>query len=309
VTERAPHEVDPADEARHQPTDEELFNESYYMDFVTEDGTLGGYVRLGLYPNMKVAWWTTMIVGPDRPVVASVAYDLPVPADPSLVVSAAPHELALEVLDPLKALRVVSHTPGTVHETAGAVYRDDPGVPCDVELDLTWQTDGSPYHYELTTRYEIPCLVEGSVTIDGTRHDVRGVGQRDHSWGVRDWWAFGWCWSSVRLDDGTRVHFSDIRIPGVKVAFGYRQQAGRVETISAIDMHEDLGEDAFPERATAALSPMGLSLEIEPVAYGPLVLRSNDGRVSRFPRAMARYRVPGGAQGWGWIEWNQPQGA
>ena len=37
-----------------------------------------GTCRIGLYPNLGVTWWTTMIVGADRPLVASVAYDLPV---------------------------------------------------------------------------------------------------------------------------------------------------------------------------------------------------------------------------------------
>ena len=55
---------------------------------------------------------------------------------------------------------------------------------------------------------------------------VDGHGQRDHSWGVRDWWAFGWCWAAARLDDGTRVHFADIRMPGLPVAFGYLQPPG-----------------------------------------------------------------------------------
>ena len=39
---------------------------------------MAGYARIGLYPNLGVTWWTTMLVGADRPVVASVAYDLPV---------------------------------------------------------------------------------------------------------------------------------------------------------------------------------------------------------------------------------------
>ena len=34
---------------------------------------------------------------------------------------------------------------------------------------------------------------------------------------------------SVRLDDGTRVHLADIRMPGFPVAFGYIQPPGVVE--------------------------------------------------------------------------------
>ena len=107
------------------------------------------------------------------------------------------------------------------------------GTPAQLDLDLTWTTDGVPYHYDLTTRYEIPCLVTGTVTIDGETFTVDGQGQRDHSWGVRDWWAFGWCWCSMRLDDGTRVHLADIRmgIPDMPVFFGYIQKPGEVAAI------------------------------------------------------------------------------
>ena len=81
MTDPDPHAVDPADEGRHVPTDEPLWNESHYLDFVTNDGAIAGYARIGLYPNLGVTWWTTMLVGPDRPLVASMAYDWAVPTE------------------------------------------------------------------------------------------------------------------------------------------------------------------------------------------------------------------------------------
>ena len=44
-------------------------------------------------------------------------------------------------------------------------YTDPGWEPTSASLDLTWTTDGAPYHYVLTTRYEIPCQLAGSVTI------------------------------------------------------------------------------------------------------------------------------------------------
>ena len=58
----AEHVVLPDDEARHTPDGDDLWNESYYCDFVRDDGSMGGWLRLGLYPNRQVAWWTTWIV-------------------------------------------------------------------------------------------------------------------------------------------------------------------------------------------------------------------------------------------------------
>src|SRR5687767_10343755 len=52
-----------ADEGRHEPSDDPLWNESWYFDFASPDATVGGYVRLGLYPNLGVAWYWAYLVG------------------------------------------------------------------------------------------------------------------------------------------------------------------------------------------------------------------------------------------------------
>jgi hypothetical protein len=301
------HAVDPSDEQRHPPDSEVLWNESYYLDFVTADGAVGGYARMGLYPNLAVTWWTAMVVGADRPTTASVAYDLPVAAGAGLEIKSAGYDLRGSIDDPLAVMSLRGTAPGAVHADPAAVYRGERGAPTPVELDLVWTTDGTPYHYDLTTRYEVPCLVSGEVTVGGTTMAVDGHGQRDHSWGVRDWWAFGWCWASARLDDGTRVHFADIRMPGFPIAFGYIQPpGGPTIPVESLRVAEVAGRDGLPERATAVIDPGGLQLDIEPFAFGPLLLVAPDGRTSRFPRAAARFVARDGRTGTGWIEWNQP---
>jgi hypothetical protein len=302
------HEVDPADEGRHRPEPDRLWNESHYLDFVAVGGAIAGYVRIGLYPGLGVTWWTTTLVGVDRPLTASMSYDLPVADGTGLLLNSHGVEVEAVVEAPLSAMTVRGTAPAVVHADPAAVYRGEPGDPATIGLDLTWTTDGTPYQYDLTTRYEVPCLVRGEITIDGERLAIVGQGQRDHSWGVRDWWAFGWCWAAARLDDGTRVHFADIRIPGSPVAFGYLQPGdGSAHTVEALDVSEILGEAGLPVSARAALEPGGLELQIEPLAFGPLLLVAPDGRTSRFPRAAARFVARDGRAGTGWIEWNQPE--
>lgn len=320
----AEHVVLPDDENRHTPDAEGLWNESYYCDFVHADGSLGGWLRLGLYPNRQVAWWTTWIVWPDRPGVCSADYRAPVPPGDSLVSETGSggsgsneQRIEIDVRRPLEEFRLAASAPAHVIDPPEQVYGhaqgEQSGTPAQLDLDLTWTTDGVPYHYDLTTRYEIPCLVTGTVTVDGETFTVDGQGQRDHSWGVRDWWAFGWCWCSMRLEDGTRVHLADIRmgIPGMPVFFGYIQKAGEVHPATALTVTEDLGDHGFPSRARIDITAGdSLGLEVTPVAFGPVLLRNDeDGRVSRFPRAMVQCRSDDGHTGAGWIEWNQPDTA
>ncbi len=320
---RAPHTVLPADENRHDPERDDLWNESYYCDFVTADGALGGWLRLGLYPNRHVAWWTAWIVRPGRPGICSVDYQAPVPPGHTLIADSPIDgrrggRIEIDVRRPLEEFRLAAHVPATTVANPADVYttgEHDAGPGADLDLDLTWTTDGSAYHYELTTRYEIPCLVAGTVTIDGEAMTVDGQGQRDHSWGVRDWWAFGWCWCSMRLDDGTRVHLADIRMPGMPVFFGYVQTAGRVSPVTALTVTEELGQHGFPTNARiqiAAATEHDLGLEVTPLAFGPVLLRDDEPaaganpRTSRFPRAMVACHADDGRNGAGWIEWNQP---
>jgi hypothetical protein len=307
MTDLTRHHVEPADEQRHAPGSELLWNESYYLDFVGWDGAIAGYARIGLCPILGVTWWTAMIVGTDRPVAASVAYDLPVIAGTGLVLDSGGVDISLAVDAPLIGMTMQGTAPAVLLDEAGAVYRGEPGRPVTIGFDLTWATDGMPYHYDLTTRYEVPCLVTGHVTVGTERIEVDGHGQRDHSWGVRDWWAFGWCWTAARLDDGTRVHAADIRIPGQPVAFGYVQVPGAsVEPVTGLAVTEVRGEEGMPVTARALLEPGRLDLLIQPLAYGPLLLVAPDGRVSRFPRAVASFAAEDGRTGTGWIEWNQP---
>ncbi len=304
----APHRVDPTDEGLHTPDADPLWNESYYLDFVADDGLVGGYARVGLYPNLGVTWWTTMVVGPGRPMVASVDYHLPILSGADMTLEADGHSIACLPEDPLRAMRLRATAPAASHDDPAASYRGETGRATALAMDLVWTTDGTPYQYDVTTRYEIPSRVEGEVSVGDERIVVRGEGQRDHSWGVRDWWAFGWCWASVRLDDGTRVHWADIRVPGFPVALGYVQPPdGSVLTIETLSVSEDDGKEGMPFRGTAIVEPGHLELDIEPVAFAPLLLTADDGRVSRFPRAMARFTARDGRAGTGWIEWNQPE--
>jgi hypothetical protein len=325
------HSVLPADEGRHDPDAEDLWNESYYSDFVTTDGSLGGWFRLGLYPNRRVAWWTAWIVRPGRrgssgtaaPGICAVDYRAPVPPGRGLtsdspVTGRSGGRIEIELQRPLEAFRIAARVPATAVADPADVYRTgehEAGPAADLDIDLTWTTDGSPYHYELTTRYEIPCLVAGTVTIDDETSTVEGQGQRDHSWGVRDWWAFGWCWCSMRLDDATRIHLADVRIPGMRSFFGYVQAPGTVHPITALSVSEDLGEHGLPRRARieiAAGPEHEIGLEVTPRAFGPVLLRDDNPvpgsapRTSRFPRAMTTCVADDGRTGSGWIEWNQP---
>lgn len=295
---------DPGDEGPHGPGPEQLWGESWYFDAVSDDGTLGVWVRLGLYPNLGVAWYTALVCGPDRPTVAVVDYAAPLPTAGSLASGAADHV----VEEPLQRMRVTFEGTGAAYADPADVLRRLPGTDLPVALDLVWETDGTPYQYRITTRYEIPCRVSGTVRVGDEVLSLSGPGQRDHSWGLRDWWALDWVWSAGRLDDGTRFHAVDLRLPeGERLGVGYLQDGAGLVELEAVGAVEEVGEDGLPTSAQLTLSPGGLVLDVVPRAFGPLLLDAPDGRVSHFPRAMCDVTAADGRRGTAWLEWNLNQ--
>jgi hypothetical protein len=299
----------PSDERAHPPGTEPYWGESWYFDFVSADGTLGGYVRLGLYPNLGRAWYWACLVGEGRGLTTVIDHHVPLPAPGSLEVRSDGLWADHTVEAAFDHVSLGCEAFGVEVDDPAEVYGSLRGARMPLGLDLEWETVGpGAYPYPGTTRYEIPCTVHGEVLVGDERIELDGTGQRDHSWGVRDWWQFDWLWTAGALEDGTRFHTADIRIPGMEAyAPGYVQEPGGTrEQIASCSSSEERGQHGFPDRATVECGD--LHLEVEPLAFAPVLLTADDGaRTSRFPRALCRFTAADGRTGTGWTEWNQVQ--
>ncbi|MFN8018214.1 MAG: hypothetical protein U0P45_08830 [Acidimicrobiales bacterium] len=305
--------ADPADEARHASGDALLWSESWYLDFVDPERGIGGYVRLGLYPNLGTAWYWGCVVGPDRPLVTVIDADVPLPR-------LGTHEVRTEGLwadytveTPLDHVSVGLEAFGIATDDPAEAYGDLRGERTPLGFDLEWETDGGTYAYPGVTRYEVPCRVHGEVLVGDERFELDGHGQRDHSWGERDWWTYAWSWTAGRLDDGTRFHGVDVHIDGAALyGTGYLQGAGEAgpEALHGTDdvaSDAELGREGLPTSGTWRVGE--LALDVEPIAFSPVGIvapPSLGGGLTRFPRAWCRFQAADGRQGQGWTEWNQP---
>jgi hypothetical protein len=294
------------DELAHAPTAEPLWSESWYADFVDAAQGLGGWFRVGLIANQQTAWVHALLCGPDMPTVA-VDARVPLPADPWLLRTDS-FEVSHFTTAPLQTYRVDVRAQARAYPDPSALLRGEPGTPVEMAMNLVWATDGTPYKYRLTTRYEIPCTVSGTVTVDDTNYRVDSVpGQRDHSWGVRDWWSMDWIWSALHLDDGTHLHGVNIRIPGApRFSIGYIQGSdGGVTELDTVDSREAFGANGLPGNATLILNPGAIAADLDVRGHAPVLPTAADGRVSQFPRAWATVSTADGRNGVGWVEWNR----
>jgi hypothetical protein len=299
-----------ADEGFHDVGEGQWWSESWYFDFATRDGSLGGYARIGFYPNQQACWYWACLVGEGRRPVMVVDHDVPPPRSRTLEVRHdglwADHTIEV----PFDHFTLGCEAFGLVLDGPADAYRPLVGERVPFGLDLEWDTDGVGYRYPPgADRYEVPCLVHGEVLVGDERIELDAIGQRDHSWGPRDWWALSWTWASGWLEDGTRFHGTALRLGGDPLPYhpGYVQApGGPLAPVEFTDAQATLGDEDLP---TAARVTVGdLVLDVEPVAFAPVLLVAPDGRVDRFPRALCRFTDPAtGRRGTGWVEWNQPQ--
>jgi hypothetical protein len=304
----APLRPAPEDEGTHEPGSEALWNESWYFDAVGDDGQLGVYVRLGRLPNQGLALYTACVCGPGRPtaMLVDAAAPLPDAEDERQSIETPALDASQRCERPLERFSVRVRGTAEAYEDQSGPLRGERGEPLEISLQLVWETDGEPYAWRSSTRYEIPCRVSGTVTVGEETIAFSGPGQRDHSWGSRDWWAVDWMWSALHLDDGTHTHAVGLpELPGYGV--GYVQRDGEVVEIETVRAEHELGPGGLIAAATIASAPPELEVQVDPVAFGPLRLQAPDGRLSLFPRAMCRVRTGDGRTGTGWVEWNRVQ--
>jgi hypothetical protein len=247
------------------------------------------------------------LCGPDVPTVALVDCEVPLPADPWVLRTDA-FEVGHSASVPLQTYRIDLRGRAQAYSDPSALLRGEPGTPVEMAMNLQWDTDGTPYKYRLTTRYEIPCTVTGTITVDGTSYRMDSVpGQRDHSWGVRDWWSMDWMWSALHLDDGTHLHGVNIRIPGIPaVSVGYVQDRdGKVTEPDTVSSRETFDDNGLPQSATWSVQPGEITGNVDMRGHAPVSLTAADGRVSQFPRAWVSITTLDGRAGVGWMEWNR----
>jgi hypothetical protein len=299
--------IDPRDEERHEPTSERFWSESYYFDFHDEQGSLGGYVRIGLYPTLGVTWQWAALVGAGRPLVTAINHHAPLPAPGTLEVSCPGLKADHECRSQNQRFGVIVEASAVALQDPAQVYGSMEGKATPLAFDLEWETDGpGGYRFRQMTRYEISCRVRGRIRVGDERIEFSGHGQRDHSWGVRDLRTMPLLerrppvTAPASLRGASHARRRDRPLRPLRP--GTRGGAGGIESSRA---REELGTHGFPVRGRIEVGD--LHLDLSPLYFAPVLMVDPDGRVARFPRSLARFFHADGRRGLGWIEWNQIQ--
>ncbi len=192
--------TDRADEGRHQPGPGRNWEESYGFDFAAADGSVGGYVRLGVRPGDGVAWYWAAVAGPDRPLVLVRDHDVPLPRGRSLEVRTSGLWADHTCETPLEHWTVGLEAFGVALDDPREAFGGERGDLCALGMDLEWESAGDA-RSSAGGGYEQRCTVHGEVLVGAERLEVDGTGWRTHRWGDRDWWDGNpWAWAGGGTD-------------------------------------------------------------------------------------------------------------
>ncbi len=261
------------------------WEESWDFDFHRADGSLGGYVRLGLWPQQRLSWFWAALVGDDRPLVTVVDHELPLSRPPGLDLRAEGLWTSITCETPLEHWSVGLEAFGVALDDPTEVYRRGRGDPTPLGLDLEWETTGPAVDQPHPEGYYHPCVVHGEVLVGPEVIAFDGWGGCSHSWGDRRWWDATWCTTSGRFDDSSAWHGSAVG--------GF----GRI------------GDDGLARPGRLTLLPEPGEVAVDPRYHAPVQVVAPDGRTSRVARSLCRYVASDGRRGVGWTEWNQPMAA
>ena len=198
----------PEDDYNHTPDEVSNYNESMYFSVFDSEVRTGGWYRIGNRVNEGHAEVSFCWYLPDGR-IAFMASRPEITTNERMDAGG----LRYEIVEPLERHRV--HYDGEVcllerpYEMADPrrAFRDNPIVPARMEIEHraagpcpggeVVNADGTPLPIDpekgfAKAHFDQQMFGEGFFEVDGTRHEVRGAGARDKSWGPRYWQNIQW---------------------------------------------------------------------------------------------------------------------
>jgi hypothetical protein len=211
--------MDPRHEFFHAPGDDEFWSESYYLDVI--DGDVAVHARIGFYPNREAANVFAFVVDDgtiyrlrDDEVDLRDVYGLCVDT-PDFYFELLPERVGRDWRLAFGGTADRCETPREAVDGTGETIELDGELVTRARHEPFRYSDGAVWHGGTEEdRYEVATEVEGSVTVDDRTIQFEGTGERDHSWGPREWTDGEWLWISGAFDDGSAYNHLSAWAPG-----------------------------------------------------------------------------------------------
>ena len=188
--------VNALDERRHKAEGvNPWWGESWGFDFATRTGdgeVIGGFTRILVYPRQHKCWFWAGIVGENRSYVLCRDHDLAMPITPVLEVRGGSLWTHAICETPLEHWTVAMEAYALAFDDPFEAWRTEHGDRVGLAFDLEWESTTeaarfNPSVHVQSTRYDVPCEVNGVLQVGDDEWTIAAHGWRHHEWGILDW--------------------------------------------------------------------------------------------------------------------------
>lgn len=229
----------------HSPGNHKQWNESFYFNWYDQRQNICSFTRIGITPNVKQKNVFLFFMLPNGKKLG-IRKNTPIGELP------AENNLILEVNN-LCFTRKTSEKEWNLDydgEMINPYQPDDPPVP--VKFNLQFIGLHSMFNYrecpisELQEKHsknvasehlEQYGKIKGTLLIEDKSYEINALGERDHSWGVRDWTApKRWVWLTCQFNKEFAFNITKLTVAEGDIDAGFIHKNGKTQPIKKVSI-------------------------------------------------------------------------
>lgn len=284
------------------------WNESYYFSLYDKANDILSFMRIGLKPNRRLKEIFCFFIMPDGSLVGTkdqVAYD-------SAIFSA--RGLTFQNLEPEKRWRLL------FAGNLGKIGAKD-RIPTNVHFDLVFETMNPVFNYRecvsgakervsrtvASEHLEQFGRVTGHLLVEGKEYSIHGLGERDHSWGVREWNAPKmWAWINCQFNESCAFNATKLVMGNMEIDAGYFYDGKANRPLVGARIETAYAKDGSPDSLEMLLTDKEgkqYSVHAEAIKKAVLPFQGPDGKtLSLLHETLGKYTM-GELTGYGILEY------
>lgn len=309
----------PEDELWHEPsTDDPMWRESYYFDFIDPASDLAYFSTLGYRRNKGHMGYTAAYVW-EGDVYYRKEYGYPTENGAIQVEGLVYEPVELNEQWRVRHFETINKVPTDSDAFHGSpsefplaeepLFTLDMDVACDAIHDPVYYEPDEKEASVVSNLYDEHAdqglTVEGEVTIGDETITVDGMGERDHSWGIRDWRGVdSWRWISCLFDEDSAMQFWRATKGSDTAVEGYLLLDGQTSLIETVDLDTTFQDDGVSQAdLTISITDReGRTLELtgDPDVIVPIDFEWEDERatIRRSPTRFSSPQFDDAGHGW-----------
>jgi len=283
----------------HKSGDHIEWNESFYFNFYDRHKDVCAFMRIGLKPNKDEKSMFCCIMLPDGSIAAS--RDSSASADGVLSANGLSYKMveaerkwSLSFSGPMKVM-------GRDAETI---------TPCSFDIEFSAKMPIFDYRDCVSGKNERISqsvasehleqmgVYSGTVTVGEDTYHISATGERDHSWGARDWNAPKmWMWLTAQASEDLALNVTKLTVEQGEVDAGFIRTDATTHPLQGIDIDARYDESGAPtgfSMIMAAKDGKRYPVEATVIKCLPMPFASDDGKtVSVMYETLSRYSICG----------------